>query len=111
MNPRKILAYVVGQYADILKSNLIGIYLHGSLAMGCFTEQSDLDLLVLVNTPLDRATKRALVETLLNLDDLPAKGIEMSVVLGKYAQEFAYPTPFEVHYSELYKEHSCIEIK
>ena len=34
---------------NILQDNLIGIYLHGSLAMGCFNEKkSDIDLLVVV---------------------------------------------------------------
>lgn len=42
-------------------------------------------------------------QNMLILQDLPKKGIEMSVVLGRYAREFQYPTPFEVHYSELYK--------
>lgn len=66
--------------------------------------KNDLDLLVLVNNPLDMPTKRLLIERLLSLEDLPGKGIEMSVVLGKYAQEFQYPTPFEVHFSELLKD-------
>lgn len=101
----KTLDYIVRQqYAGILNDNLTGIYLHGSLAMGCFTGKSDIDLLVLVNSPLADRTKRALVDRLLNLRDLPDKGIEISVVLGKYAREFQYPTPFEVHYSESFKE-------
>lgn len=104
MNPQIILDHVVEQYVEILKDNLVGIYLHGSLAMGCFTKKSDIDLLVLVNNPLELRIKRLLIEKLLMLPDLPDKGIEMSAVLGRYAKEFQYPTPFEVHYSELYKE-------
>lgn len=104
MNPKKILDHVVEYYREILKDNLVGIYLHGSLAMGCFTEKGDIDLLVLVNNPLELGIKRSLIEKLLILPDLPDKGIEMSVVLEKYARAFLYPTPFEVHYSEFYKE-------
>ena len=104
MNPQKILDHVVEQYVEILKDNLVGIYLHGSLAMGCCTEKSDNDLLVLVNNPLELRIKRLLIDKLLMLQDLPGKGIELSVVLGRYAKEFQYPTPFEVHYSELYRE-------
>lgn len=104
MNPKKILDHVVEQYVEILKDNLVGIYLHGSLTMGCFTEKSDIDFLVLVNSPLEFRIKRSLIEKLVILQDLPSKGIEMSVVLERYAREFQYPAPFEVHYSELYKE-------
>lgn len=104
MNPQIILEEIVAQYVNLLRENLVGIYLHGSLAMGCFTEKSDLDLLVLVKNPLEFRVKRSLIERLLILQDLPDKGIEMSVVLGRYAREFQYPTPFEVHYSESFKE-------
>ncbi|WP_245585925.1 nucleotidyltransferase domain-containing protein [Paenibacillus pinihumi] len=38
-----------------LGSNLAGIYVHGSVAMGCFNpEKSDLDLLVVVYKKLSR---------------------------------------------------------
>lgn len=104
MNPQKTLDYIVEQYVKSLKDNLIGIYLHGSLAMGCFTEKSDIDLLVLVNSPLALPIKRSLIEKLLMLEDLPGKGIEMSVILGRYAREFQYPVPFEVHYSESFRK-------
>ena len=104
MNPQKILDHIAEQYVEILKDNLVGIYLHGSLAMGCFTEKSDIDILVLVNNPLELRIKRLITDKLLMLQDLPGKGIEMSVVLGRYAKEFQYPTPFEVHYSDLFKE-------
>ena len=34
---------------EILKDNLVGIYLHGSAVMGCFNPlKSDLDLIVVV---------------------------------------------------------------
>lgn len=36
----------------------------------------------------------------------PPKGLEMSVVLDKYCNPFVYPTPFELHFSNMHKE-SC----
>ena len=99
-----VLDHIVKRYGEILNGNLVGIYLHGSLAMGCFTDKSDIDFLVLVNDSLELRTKRSLIEELVTLQDLPSKGIEMSVVLERYAREFQYPTPFELHYSEMYKE-------
>lgn len=42
----------------ILGGELVGIYLHGSAAMGCFRAAvSDLDLLAVVGSPLSRRTK------------------------------------------------------
>ncbi|MDF2804920.1 MAG: hypothetical protein K0S61_4825, partial [Anaerocolumna sp.] len=37
---KEILDAFVESYCNILKNNLIGIYLHGSLAMGCFNPES-----------------------------------------------------------------------
>ena len=40
----------VSHSKEILGENLVGIYLHGSLAMGCFNPQkSDIDLIIVVN--------------------------------------------------------------
>ncbi len=104
MDPYKVLDLVVKRYLCILNENLIGVYLHGSLAMGCYTERSDIDFLVVVNNPIDFETKRSLIDELLIRQELPEKGIEMSVILMKYAQDFQYPTPFELHYSDTHKE-------
>lgn len=104
MDPYQLLNAIVKRYTDILRDNLIGIYLHGSLAMGCFTERSDIDFLVVVKDPLDNPTKRALADELLQFQGLPEKGIEMSVILLRYAQDFKYPTPYELHYSEMVRE-------
>lgn len=35
---------LVSAYKEIIKDNLAGIYLHGSVAMGCATQNSDIDL-------------------------------------------------------------------
>ena len=51
----------VKESQEILKDNLTGIYLHGSAVMGCFNpEKSDLDLIVVVNEPLQDDVKRIL---------------------------------------------------
>ena len=45
--------------------DLIGVYLHGSAAMGCFNPKtSDLDLLLVTDTAPERAQKRAFLQTL-----------------------------------------------
>lgn len=101
MDLKRVLEQVVTRYSAILGKNLVGIYLHGSIAFGCFDwERSDIDYLVVVDAPLDMDTKLALMQATRQIDKTAAaKGLEMSVVLKKHCVDFAYPTPFELHYS------------
>ncbi|MDE7183693.1 MAG: nucleotidyltransferase domain-containing protein, partial [Lachnospiraceae bacterium] len=49
----------VRQNQMILGSNLVGVYLHGSAAMGCFNDKkSDLDLIIVIQNDLTDAVKR-----------------------------------------------------
>lgn len=83
---------------------LSGVYLHGSLAMGCFhPEKSDLDLLFVIREGISDAQKLAFMEDVVQLNELaPTKGIEMSVVREEYCREFVYPTPYELHFSGMH---------
>lgn len=89
---------------DILKENLVGVYLHGSAVMGCFNpNKSDLDFIIVVKDKMDNATKRAYMDMVLELDAKgPAKGIEMSIVTKDACKPFVYPTPFELHFSKMH---------
>lgn len=89
---------------QILQDNLVGIYLHGSAVMGCFNpEKSDIDLIIVVDRPLSDTVKRIYMDMVTELNALgPAKGIEMSVVLKSACRPFVYPTPFELHFSEMH---------
>jgi streptomycin 3"-adenylyltransferase len=102
----QILDKIVYNYKNILQDNLVGIYLHGSLAMNCFNcNSSDIDFLVVVSVKLSFNVMRELVEVLLQLSENgPKKGFEMSVILESDAKNFKYPTPFVLHYSESHKE-------
>ena len=92
----------VDRSKEILRDNLVGVYLHGSLAMGCFNpEQSDIDLIIAVERPLSDPVKRAYMDMVTAYSAMgPKKGIEMSVVLRAACKPFVYPTPFELHFSE-----------
>jgi len=92
-------------YANLLGENLVGIYLHGSLAAGCFQwEYSDIDFLVVVRDPLTVEKKIAVVEALYALEsDAPPAGFEMSVVLESDCRAMAYPMPFDLHYSSMHR--------
>lgn len=100
-----LLDRIITDTKAILGDRLVGIYLHGSLAFGCFTwEQSDIDYLTVVKDEPSQRQKEALIAALLALDaDCPPKGIEMSVVLARDCQAFAHPTPYVLHYSNSWR--------
>ena len=70
MEYQDLLNVISKEYSEILKENLVGIYVHGSIAFGCFNpEKSDIDFLVVVNNSLTPGVKEQLIATLLRLDD------------------------------------------
>ena len=97
----KLINEFTKQSINILKDNLVGIYLHGSAVMGCFNpNKSDLDFIIVVNNPMSNAIKKAYMEMVVECSALgPVKGIEMSIVLKNVCKPFVYPTPFELHFS------------
>ncbi len=106
MKVEEILNRISEKYNKILKNNLVGIYIHGSLAFQCFRwDKSDIDFLAVTQRVPSLKEKMQLIQILLELEPLaPPKGLEMSVVLEKYCQKFVYPTPFELHFSNDYLE-------
>jgi predicted nucleotidyltransferase len=98
------LSTIVRSFKKILRGNLVGIYLHGSLAMGCFNRgTSDIDLLVVVNDPLEVKTKKDIIHStfeIAKMTGIPDKGLEFSVILRTYLEKFVFPTPYELHYSK-----------
>lgn len=103
-----VLNRITGEYQKILGDKLVGIYVHGSIAFGCFHwETGDIDFIVIIRDLLTLEEKEELIQVLLDLQEAaPPKGLEMSVVLDKYCNPFVYPTPFELHFSNMHKE-SC----
>lgn len=96
-----LLDRFVQQSRDILDGRLVGVYLHGSAAMGCFHPQrSDIDLLVVVKDVLSNEWRRRYMDTVAALNrQAPAKGLELSVVRAGVCNPFVHPTPFELHFS------------
>jgi len=94
------------EYTNVLGSNLVGIYLHGSIVFNCFNpEKSDMDFIVVVDRQLDYEAKKQLIEILVKMSGLaPKKGFEMSVVLNKHCLNFEYPTPYELHFSNSWSD-------
>ena len=98
---QNLLDIFVSRSKQILKDNLIGIYLHGSAVMGCFNPQkSDLDFIVVINEALPDSIKKEYMDMIVELNSCgPAKGIEMSIVTKSVCNPFVYPTPFDLHFS------------
>src|SRR3954462_12093068 len=92
----KLVSKLAGRVAE----QLVGIYLHGSLAMGCFNpNHSDLDLLVITAECMPLAMKRQIIEYLLMCSQQP-QPIEISFLAHTQLRPWQYPTRFDLHYSE-----------
>ncbi len=101
-----LLKIITDKLVNILGDRLVGVYLHGSAAFGCFNpDKSDIDFIVVTDTEPDFEQKRKIISFFLEIDSItPAKGLEMSVVLKEHCQNFVYPTPYCLHFSNYHKE-------
>jgi hypothetical protein len=87
---RQIEAFVL-RSQEILDDDLRGVYLHGSLALGCFNPAtSDIDLV---------DTKRRLAEEILRRSNAP-RPLEISFLHSRQLRPWHYPTPYDLHFSE-----------
>lgn len=101
MDCSALLEALVRAAKEAFGENLTGVYLHGSLAMGCFNPQkSDIDLLVVAATCPDKRARLALLAALVELNGrAPAKGIELSVLERSACAPFRHPCPYVFHFS------------
>ncbi|MDQ1235112.1 putative nucleotidyltransferase [Paenibacillus sp. SORGH_AS306] len=101
------IADIIHLFQEELAHNLVGIYIHGSLAMGGFhPHHSDIDLLVIVQQKVSRSAKLHIANRLLKLEEhlISSSGLEISILLENDVKQFVYPTPFEFHYSAYHRE-------
>ncbi len=98
-------------FARHLGPSLVGLYLHGSLAMGSFRPwSSDIDLLAVVEALPAEVVKLALVQDIMALADggETFRSFEFSVVTAQAAAAPHHPIPYVLHYSsgwhQAYKE-------
>ncbi|WP_312884383.1 aminoglycoside adenylyltransferase domain-containing protein [Paenibacillus xylanilyticus] len=102
-----ILQPVIHVLKEELSDSLVGIYLHGSMAMGCFhPNESDIDILVVCRDKQSAETYRSIAIKLMHIEEAQniTKGFEISIVLESTIANLAYPTPFEFHYSAYHRE-------
>jgi predicted nucleotidyltransferase len=92
---------VVSTLRDHLGSELVGVYLHGSLAMGAFDPgRSDVDILAVCTAPLSRRRRMNLGAALAAITKPPSGGdLEFSLVTEAPARARSAAPSFEVHVS------------
>lgn len=105
-NFNRLMEIISEKYNKLLGKNLVGIYVHGSIAFDCFHwDKSDIDFIAVINEPIPQHTKLQLLQVLADLgEQAPPRGFEMSIVLEKYCKAFVYPTPYELHFSNGWNE-------
>lgn len=101
MRVQRILEEIKNISLRTFEENLVGVYVHGSLALGCFCwDNSNIDFIVVLKNPPTQTQKEEYISELMEINKIcPPKGLEMSIVLEKYTSQFVYPTPFELHFS------------
>jgi predicted nucleotidyltransferase len=92
---------------SILGDALIGVYLHGSLALGCFNPQrSDIDLVAVTTRRTTHDERRQLGALMLRSSTSnerprrPLYPLELSLLTEAQLRPWRYPTPFDFHYGE-----------
>jgi predicted nucleotidyltransferase len=93
--------------ASILDDVLVGVYLHGSLALGCFNPQlSDVDIVAITRRGATKDERRRLGALMLRSSSAkerprrPPYPLELSILTEAQLRPWRYPTPFDFHYGE-----------
>lgn len=104
MSYQGILDGIVSKSKEIIEEKLVGIYLHGSMAMGCFdSDKSDIDVIMVIEDDISDTQKIMLMRQIVYLNQqAPPKGLEISIVKREHCNPFIYPTPFELHFSPMH---------
>ena len=101
---KEFINHVHPEVAKIVKGDMIGFYIHGSLALGGFNPKgSDIDIIVVTNNSLAAAIKRELATFFLNCSNSPFP-IEISFLHKEQVKQWQHPCPFDFHYSECWRE-------
>ncbi len=99
MQERAYLAALVERVRSVLGPSLVGVYAGGSLALGDYEPaRSDLDVAVVVERPLERAEKEALVRDLRHeAFPCPARGLELVVYAEAAVRRPSADAAFELN--------------
>ena len=101
--PQQVRAQVssfAARSQEIFGDALASLYLHGSLAMGCFNPRySDVDLLVIASRAPTPQQLDAFARATLDVSGSPAP-VDVSVVRADDLEPFVHPMPYDFHFSE-----------
>lgn len=98
---KEIMDRLTTAYQRALSDNFVGMYVHGSIAMGCFNPlTSDIDYICIVNEEPDDAQKKLILDATLEMDAYaPQKGLEMHIMRLRDCIAPRHPAYFCLHYS------------
>jgi predicted nucleotidyltransferase len=104
--PRDIREQIEGLasgLAEIAGDELVGVYLHGSLALGCFNpELSDVDILGVASRPLELDEKRRAVALLAETSGRPGS-VEFHQLALPDVIPWRYPVAVDFHYGDVWR--------
>ncbi len=87
-----------------LGESLLGIYIHGSMALNCFHQDiSDIDILVVSNRRISRDERLLIAKDIIDIDQKPCP-LEMSALWIDDIKPWKHPTPCQFHYSDYWTE-------
>jgi len=90
---------------ELLKGQLVGVYLYGSAVMGGLRVKSDVDILALTNSSLSEGTRSELAQRLMQISGVPGNSndirpLEVTVVNLNDVVPWQYPPKLEFMYGE-----------
>ena len=95
---REVLRETLSGVHSILRDNLVGIYLYGSLAMGCFNpKSSDIDIILVVQKGLLKGQRKKIIEYLKGVSSKNRR-IELSIVRENAVRNPRYPIMVDLHF-------------
>lgn len=98
----------LSRFADdvvrVLSDELVGVYVHGSLAFGCFNPaRSDIDVIVVTSDRLDDRRRRKVAAVALQTSLAPYP-LELTVLSQDDLRPWRHPTPYDFHFAESLRE-------
>lgn len=96
---------VTDTWLKCIGESVVGIYLHGSIALNYFVEGvSDIDILIICDRQLSRDERLLISKNIIEIDRKPSH-LEISAVRINDLNPWKYPTPCQFHYSDTWTEH------
>jgi len=101
-NVKKQISDVVMALTSLLKDNLLGFYLNGSIILNAFDEKSsDIDMIGVIENPMSANEKIELGSRLLSIHQQPCP-LEVTLVAKGCLNPWKYPPMYNFYFSEYF---------